>query len=100
MSGTVPLERLAQAAIAVHRVLIDNDIDHTFFGGYQLQLLGSIRGTKDVDVVVKKPFLNGFEKIKQAFVKDVEFLVFDGNRTDGVRVIHEPSGVGVDVMLQ
>ena len=62
--------------------------------------LGSPRGTKDVDVVVKKPLFNGFEKVKQAFVDDSEFRVFDGNRTDGIRAIHMPSSVGIDIMLQ
>lgn len=88
------------AAIALHRVLEQNNFDHTFFGGYQLQLMGQYRGTKDVDVVVKKPMFNGFEKVKQAFVDDPEFMVIDGNRTDGIRAIHSPSGVGVDIMLQ
>ena len=84
------------AAIALHHVLEQNNFDHTLFGGYQLQLMGNIRGTKDVDVVVKKPMFNGFEKVKQAFADDPEFMVFDGNCTDGIRAIHSPSGAGVD----
>lgn len=44
--------------------------------------MGCPRGTKDVDVVVKKLMINGFNKVKNAFVDDSEFLVFDGNRTD------------------
>jgi len=101
MTATViPRDRLDIAAIALHRVLEQNNFDHIFFGGYQLQLMGSIRGTKDVDVAVKKPMFNGFEKVKKAFVDDPEFMVFDGNRTDGIRAIHSPSRVGVDIMLQ
>ena len=100
MSAVIPQERLDMAAIALHRVLEQNSFDHTFFGGYQLQLMGQNRGTKDVDVVVKKPMFNGFEKVKRVFVDDPEFMVFDGNRTDGIRAIHSPSSVGVDIMLQ
>jgi len=62
--------------------------------------MGSTRETKGVDVVVKKPLFNGFEKVRQAFVDDSEFKVFDGNCTDGVRTIYAPSSVGVDIMLQ
>jgi hypothetical protein len=100
MAQTLPRDRLDLAAIAVHRVLTDKKFDHSFFGGYELVIMGSIRGTKDVDVVVKKPLFNGFEKIKRAFVDDSEFRIFDGNRTDGIRAIHMPSGVGIDIMLQ
>lgn len=100
MAAVIPKDRLDMAAIALHRVLEQNNFDHAFFGGYQLLLMGQNRGTKDVDVVVKKPMFNGFEKIKQAFVDDPEFMVFDGNRTDGIRAIHSPSSVGVDIMLQ
>ncbi|KIM35676.1 hypothetical protein M413DRAFT_326758 [Hebeloma cylindrosporum] len=96
----IPRDRLDMAAIALHRVLVQNDFNHTFFGGYQLQLMGSIRGTKDVDVVVKKPVFHGFEKVKRAFVDHPEFLVFDGNRTDAIRAIHAPTGVGVDILLE
>ena len=53
-------------------------MDHMFFSEYELQLIGSIRGTKDV-VVVKKLLFKGFEKIKHAFVDDLEFRDFDGN---------------------
>jgi hypothetical protein len=101
MADVIPRrDRLDLAAIAVHRVLTVKKIDHIFFGGYELQIMGSARGTKDVDVVVKKPLFKGFEKVKQAFVDDSEFEVFDGNRTDGIRAIHMPSRVGIDVMLQ
>lgn len=100
MAAVIPQERLDLAAIALHRVLDQNSFVHIFFGGYQLQLMGHNRGTKDVDVVVKKPMFNGFDKVKQAFVDDPEFMVFDGNRTDAIRAIHAPSSVGVDIMLQ
>jgi len=100
MGTTIPRQRLDLAALAVHRVLTTKKFEHTFFGGYELQIMGSPRGTKDVDVVVKKPLFNGFEKVKQAFVDDSEFNVFDGNRTDGIRAIHMPSSVGIDIMLQ
>ena len=100
MTDVIPQDRLDMAAIALHRVLKQSKFDHRFLGGYQLQLMGSTRGTKGVDVVVKKPMFNGFEKVKQAFVDDSEFMVFDGNRTDGIRAIHSPSRVGVDIMLQ
>lgn len=96
----IPCEHLDLAAVAIHRVLTNKNFEHTFFGGYKLQIMGSPRGTKDVDVVMKKPVLNGFEKVKQAFVDDSEFKVFDGNRTDGIRAIHMPSSVGIDIMLQ
>jgi len=49
---------------------------------------------------VKKPLFNGLEKVKQAFVDDSEFRVFDGNRTDDIRAIHMPSSIGIDIMLQ
>ena len=88
------------AAIALHRVLEQNHFDHAFCGGYQLILMGHIRGTKNIDVVVKKPMYHGFEKVKQAFVDDAEFMVLDGNRTDAIRAIHSPSSVGVDILLQ
>jgi len=100
MVGIIPRDRLDSAAIAVHHILTDKNFDHTFFGGYELQIMGCPRGTKDIDVVVKKPLFNGFAKIKQAFVDNSEFKVFDGNRTDGIRAIHTPSGVGIDIMLQ
>jgi hypothetical protein len=72
-AAVIPRDRLDMAAIALRRVLEQSKFDHTFFGGYQLQLMGSIRGTKDVDVAVKKPRFNGFEK---AFVDDPEFMFF------------------------
>lgn len=96
----VPQDRLDMAAIALHRVLEQSNFDHAFFGGYQLLLMGSTRGTKNVDVVVKKPMFNGFEKVKQAFVDDREFMVIDGNRTDAIRAIHSPSNTGIDIVLQ
>jgi hypothetical protein len=99
-ANTIPRNRLNLAAIAVHHVFTEKKLDHIFFGGYKLQLMGSIRGTKDVNVVMKKPLFKGFEKIKHAFMDDLEFRVFDGNRTDGIQAIHMPSGVGVDIMLQ
>jgi hypothetical protein len=71
----------------------------TLLRGYELKILGSARATKDVDVVVKKPLFNGFDKAKQAFVDDPDFRVFEGNRTDAIRAMHMPSEVGIDVLL-
>jgi hypothetical protein len=99
MSDIIPRSRLDLAALAVHRVLTDKGFTHIFFGGYELQVMGHERGTKDVDVLVKKPFFNGFDKVKQAFVDDSEFLVIEGNRSDAVREIHSTSSVGIDIML-
>lgn len=98
--STIPCDQLDAAAVSVHAVLDSHKLDHVFFGGYELLLLASTRGTKDVDVIVKKPFLNGFEKVKKAFKDAPGFLVFDGNRTDGIRAIHEETGVGIDIMLE
>jgi len=100
MANVIPRDRLDLAAIAVHRVLTNQKFNHSFFGGYELEIMGNIRGTKDVDVVVKRPLFNGFKKVKQAFVDDMEFLVMDGNSTSGIRAIHSPSKVGIDIMLQ
>jgi hypothetical protein len=92
--------RLNDAAHAVHRVLVAKRLEHVFFGGYELQTLGCPRFTKDIDVVVKKPLLNGFSKVKQVFLDNSQFCVFDGKRTDNIRAIYLPSNVGVDIMLQ
>lgn len=100
MASYVEKPRLNRAAASVHRLLTARKFEHAFFGGYQLGLLGSTRGTRDIDVAVKKPFLNGFDKVKQAFVDDSDFLVFNGNRTDCVNAIHKPSGVHIFVMLE
>ncbi|KAF5379813.1 hypothetical protein D9615_005785 [Tricholomella constricta] len=100
MASFVEKSRLNKAAAGVHRLLNSRKLEHAFFGGYQLALLGSTRGTRDIDVAVKKPFLHGFDKVKQAFVDDDDFLVFDGNRTDCVNAIHKPTGVHVFVMLE
>jgi len=100
MASVIPRKRLDVAAIAVHHVLTESKFDHSFFGGYQLQIMGNTRGTKDVDVVVKRPLFDGFKKVKRAFVDNPDFMVLDGERTDGIRAIHSPSGVGVDIMLQ
>ncbi|RDB25571.1 hypothetical protein Hypma_006230 [Hypsizygus marmoreus] len=100
MAQPVQKSLLNTAAAAVHRLLTTRKLEHAFFGGFQMGLLGSSRGTKDIDVAVRKPFLHGFEKVKQAFVEDSEFKVFDGNRTDCVNAIHRPTGVHIYVMLE
>ncbi|KAF8071529.1 hypothetical protein FPV67DRAFT_1778753 [Lyophyllum atratum] len=100
MSLFVEKPRLNRAAASVHRLLTARKFEHAFFGGYQLGFLGSPRATRDVDVAVKKPFMNGFDKVKQAFVDDAGFLVFNGNRTDCINAIHRPSGVHIFVMLE
>lgn len=100
MSKTIPRSRLDVAALAVHRVLKQRGFAHVFCGGYELQIMGSGRGTKDVDVAVRKPIMHGLEKVKKAFVDDPNFIVFDGHRPDVIRVIHTPSSVGADVLLQ
>lgn len=95
------------AAIAVHRVLQANHLEHVFFGGYEMIIMGADRGTKDVDVVVKKPWLKGVKKITQVFTeavqenKEKEFRVFLPSK-DAIRIraIHIPSQVGVDIMIQ
>ncbi|KAI9451482.1 hypothetical protein F5148DRAFT_544894 [Russula earlei] len=100
MALTIPRDHLDLAAIAVHRILTDKGLNHVFLGGYELVVMGSSRGTKDVDVAVKKPLFNGFEKVKQAFINDSEFMVIEGNRTDAIRAIHQPGMVGIDILLQ
>lgn len=95
---TIPLDRLNQAALAVHNVLANQNIKHSFFGGYGLVMLGSSRATKDVDVVVKKPMFTSFDAIVNAFKKE-GFQYLPGNRTDAIRLIYMPSGVGIDIML-
>ncbi|KAG5652608.1 hypothetical protein H0H81_004390 [Sphagnurus paluster] len=100
MSLFVEKSRLNKAAASVHRLLVSRKLEHAFFGGYQLVLLGSTRGTRDIDVAVKKPFIHGFDKVKQAFVDSYNFLVFDGNRKDCINAIHRPTGVHIFVMLE
>ncbi|KAL0954876.1 hypothetical protein HGRIS_003808 [Hohenbuehelia grisea] len=62
--------------------------------------MGSPRGTKDVDVVVRKPFLRGFDKIHRAFSEHPDFKVIPGTRKDGIRAICITEGVGVDILIQ
>ncbi|KAG5643088.1 hypothetical protein DXG03_001584 [Asterophora parasitica] len=100
MASFVEMSRLNKAAVGVHRLLNSRRLEHAFLGGYELALLGSTRGTRDIDVAVKKPFLSGFEKVKEAFVDHADFLVFDGNRTDCINAIHKPTGVHIFVMLE
>lgn len=61
-------------------------------------MLGSSRATKDVDVVAKKPLFKSFDSIVSAF-KKAGFKHFEGNRTDAIRLIYVPTGVGIDLML-
>ena len=62
--------------------------------------MGSTRGTKDIDVVAKKPVFNSFEKIQMVFSDDKAFSIVKGNRRDAIRAIYHPSGVGIDILLQ
>jgi hypothetical protein len=78
------IEQLSKAALATHRVCVANSLAHAFFGGFQCQMLGRARGTKDVDVEIAKPLLGGFAKVFDAFVRDSEFRVIQGTRQDAV----------------
>jgi hypothetical protein len=92
---------LAQAAYAVHRTLSSAGFHHLFFGGFEVHALGCTeRTTKDVDVEVEKPMFRGFEKVRDAFKDDEDYILFDGNRTDALRMIHRPTSVGIDVMMR
>lgn len=62
-------------------------------------LLGSERPTKDVDVEVETP-KEGYDALVQLFEKDPDYGVLHGTRRDGLRVIHKPSGTGVDVLMR
>ena len=100
---SIPNETLAVAAIAVHDVLLELKLKHTFFGGYEVILLGSNRTTKDVDLVV--PVKNSskdteYQQIVGALSVHNDFVIALGNRRDAIRAIHTSTGVGVDIMLQ
>jgi len=79
-----PIEQLSKAALATHRVCVENSLTHAFFGGFQCQTLGRIRGTKDVDVEIAKPLFSGYSKVFNAFARDAEFRVLLGTRRDAV----------------
>lgn len=78
------IEQLSKAALATHRVCVENSLTHAFFGGFQCQTLGRIRGTKDVDVEIAKPLFGGYSKVFNAFARDAEFRVLLGTRRDAV----------------
>ncbi|KIJ34643.1 hypothetical protein M422DRAFT_263205 [Sphaerobolus stellatus SS14] len=80
-ASVISRDRLDQAALAVHRVLTQKGYDHVFFGGYELEIMGNNR-------------------VNKAFKEDIEFSVFDGTRTDAIRAIHIPTGVGIDIILE
>lgn len=84
MALVVDNATLAQAALAVHDVLQRNSLSHVFLGGFELVLLGNTRGTKDIDVEVAKPFIRGFQRVRDAFEADEAFLVFNGTTEEGV----------------
>jgi len=100
MACYVETSKLNEAASAIHRALIARKIDHAFSGGYELVHLGSKRETRNVEVLVKAPMFNGFEKVKQAFFDNSDFSVFNGRGTDGMAIIHKPTTVHVALTIQ
>jgi len=99
MALVVDNSTLARAALAVHDVLERNSLAHVFLGGFELVLLGNTRGTKDIDVEVAKPFIRGFQKVREAFEADEAFLVFNGTTEEGIRAIWGRA-VGVDILMR
>lgn len=98
VSAVTP-EQVADAAVALHDLLSSSGWEHAFCGGLELTLLGIDRTTSDVDVEVKTGSIwsGGFDRLKATLKQDGNFAVFDGNRRDGIRALHLPSNVGVDI---
>jgi hypothetical protein len=93
-------DRLDAAAKATHILLQTKGFSHIFAGGYQLLIMGNKRGTKDVDVYVS----SNAAKVKKALREDSEnFRVIDGSEKGeerGIRVLHFPSQVMIDVLFK
>jgi hypothetical protein len=99
---SIPNETLAVAAIAVHDILLELKLKHTFFGGYETVLLGSNRTTKDVDLVVPVKDSSKdteYQQIVGALTATMILLLPLRNRRDAVRAIHTSTGVGVDIRI-
>ncbi|KAL0954875.1 hypothetical protein HGRIS_003806 [Hohenbuehelia grisea] len=99
--ATIPFDRLARTALFVQQILKDNHFSFSLLGGFQLQAMGSPRGTQDVDFVVKRPFFRGVDKIYHAFSEHPDtFKVIPVTIKDEIRIICVTEGVGVDILIQ
>ncbi|KAH8101756.1 hypothetical protein BXZ70DRAFT_1063798 [Cristinia sonorae] len=103
----IPPARLAMAAKAVHSVLLKKKISHSFLGGYEIQLFGFKRHTKDVDVELSLPMLMSASDVLKLFEAG-GFKVFPPDPTKpitGLRALYEGTDadgtffVGIDVLI-
>jgi hypothetical protein len=52
MASSTETEFFLEAAQSLSKILTENNIDHSFIGGFALRCLGSPRPTQDVDVEI------------------------------------------------
>jgi len=94
---------LARAACAIHKLLRSKGIEHAFLGGFQMDVLGFVRGTNNVDVEVKKGLFSGASRIRTIVEKSSDFRVErseSGGSDDVVHAVHKYSKVPINILLR